>query len=253
MVKGSLNDWRTAMINHNLQGLEESFHFDRSQDDERIVEFNLPHWDLYRETFSDFHKDNSNFKNFLQKYNRFIIRLTPKKGIKELPRFYSLNIYSLDDCKKFLKKIITESEKFKENHNKYDIALAEYEPATYGGIILSNSEQVIIETLREYHYKNRKTRLRGLVGICEEENPDLSFKLDLTKIGHIEDKIYFKSKVNQKETKRQLSITRKALKYLDISRDTFNPLFLRGYFEFVHTKNSGIKFWDYKINKPFLK
>lgn len=253
MARGSLNDWRTAMINHNLKGLEEDFQFDRSQDDERIIDANLPHWDLHRETFLDFYENDSNFKDFLNKYNRYIIRLTPKKGIKKLPRFYSLNIYSMDDCKKFLKKVTTESEKFKKNQNKYNLALTEYEPATHGGVILSNPEQVIAETLREHHYQNKKTRLRGLVGICENENPDLSFKLDLTKIGHIEDKIYFKSKVNQKETKRQLNIIKKTLKYLDISRDTFNPLFLRGYFEFVHTQNSGIKFWDYKINKPFLK
>lgn len=252
MAKGSLNDWRVSMIQSGLEKLEEAFSFDRDKDDERIIKANLPHWDIHRETFLDFCKDNSKFKEFSQKYSQYIIRLTPKRGIKGLQRFYSFNIYSLRDCNKFLKEVTTEYKKFKENHNNYDLAITEYEPATHGGVIISTPEHVLAETLREHHPKVKKTHLRGLVGICEGENPDISFKLDLTKIGHVEDKTNFKSKVNEKESNRQLKIIKKAINYLEVSRDTFNPLFLRGYFEFVHTKNSGIKFWDYKINEAFL-
>ena len=182
-----------------------------------------------------------------------MLRIIPKEGVKGLPRFFTFDIYSWENCLSFI-ELITETQSakgfsFKSNYNSYDFGLSEYEPASYSGVIVSNQETLRAESSREIHYKDgKRRRLSGLQAICEGKTPDVSCLISLEK----PETSWF-ANCPESVAQHQILIIKKVLSHLDLAHDSFSPLFMQGYFEWVHTKTGKIKFWDYKTNPSFYQ
>jgi hypothetical protein len=252
MGKQDMYSWRAAMLEHKLEKLGGKFYFDRLEDAARLASSGLPRWETIKVPYEEFTEGNITLQKFLSNHNRFLLGVIPKKGTEGLTRGFSKDIWSWEDCLEFLKDPERNKTEFHKFPKQYNLKVAEYEPATHGGVIVSNPKGIRAETIREHHYTQRKTRLRGLSGLCEGETPDLSCRMDLTRTGHITDKTSWEENAPVKEIARQRRIILQALHYLELTRDSFNPHFMRGYFEFVCTDQKGetiIKFWDYKDPK----
>jgi len=229
---GTISDWIIEMEKAGLNKLARAFHSKKLKDYERLKKTGLPTFDDFIVPFRQFQKENKNLEEFLSKYKGFVIRAIP--NTKELPRRYKIGIHTFEDCQKFLDQNVQ-----KENQDKYSVFLTEHEPTNKSGIIISKRDKLFFE-IGEC----------GLDELSHGRDPSISCIIDFTKIGHISDKTQWKIKKNKQNEKLMYNV----LRYIEISRDNFNPLFIKGYFEFVKTKKTNrIKFVDYKINKSYLK
>jgi len=267
MAKSSLYEWRAGMRKAGMVELEEEFHFDRAEDDARVISSCLPHWDSYRTSAEEFTKDNLELQEFLRRYPKFMIKMRPKSGTKGLSRYYLKGIRNWNNCQNFLKETAAKYPSFKENFEKYNISLAEYEISTYGGVIISNQKTLSLDILKEYYSRKEKERIGGLAGLCDnQEIPDLSIQIELRDVGHCQDKTTYRTKRNKDHRKfheipdlekekirKLLKVSSEALRYIELTRDNFNPLFMPGYFEFVYAKKAGIKFIDFKDNPKYYE
>lgn len=234
----TISDWIIAGKNKGLEGAVKDFHTEKLEDDRRLIESGLPVFDRFETPYSDFFKQNKALMKFLSRYNSFIIRALPVKGKNDLPRRPKIGLHSFEECKKFLLKLFSEDKAMVGNEKFYNVSLVEHAKNRGSGIIVSNPRKVLVD-----------------LGKCNLEqlshgyNPTLSCNIDLTGVGHITDKIKWLIEGNP----RDKEIMWKALRYIELSRDTFNPYYMRGYFEFIILEKDRIVFWDYKINPMYLK
>ncbi len=241
--KTSMYDWNIAMQERGMKKLAKQFTINRMKDDERLKNSGLPYFKNFVTDCKNFNKQNQDLMEFISSYNEFMVRVLPLPQRKDLPRrFKRGGVYTFEHCKDFLDKLFAQDKELKGNEDFYKISLSETEVNLAGGNIVSTPSKVIIECKREINGKE------GLSGLCYGENPDLTGIIDLTKLGHLQDKItWIPKKSNLKP------VLLKTLSYIELTRDSFNPFFMRGYFEWLYVKSKRIVFWDYKVNKFFQK
>lgn len=152
---------------------------------------------------------------------------------QNLPRKYKIGLHSFEEAEEFLQHSI--DNKTKDN---YRILITEHELNNKSGIIISRGKDLLIEVGNF-----------GLDELTHGKPPSASLRIDFTKVGHISDKFFWEIKPNSEIEK----LIKRSLNYIELTRDSFNPLFKRGYFEFVVTETNRIIFLDYKTNEMYLK
>jgi len=248
MAKQSMYDWQADILKKDLPKLAKAFNINRQEDDERLANSGLPYFHQFTTSYQDFNQQNPDLVEFISDYKEFMIRALPTE--KGLPRTYKRGgLFTLEDCKEFLDYTFTQNPDYIGKQKSYDIKLAETEIKKAGGVIISTPEKVLIEIKKERKIRNQNKMNGGLSGLCYGANPDQTIIIDLTGLGHIDDKTTWM------QDKPELSkIMLRALDYLKLSGkdDNFNPHYMRGYFEFVQTKLNRIVFWDFK-NQAFFQ
>jgi len=225
----TMSDWTISMREKGLKDLAKSFHTEKKEDAKRLENSGLPGFEGIRIPYCKFKRNNRKLMNFLEEYKSFTIRALPEDS--NLPRRYEKRVRNFKGCAKFLKKNVKKGQDYK-------VYITKQEPQERSAIIISNDQEVRVE-----------------VGICDLDklshggNYTLSCRIDLTKTGHLENKIEC-SKEGDKKDKETM---KRALRFLELTRDSFNPLFIKGYFELILTRSGKIKFVDYKINQMYLK
>ncbi|MEE9525572.1 MAG: hypothetical protein V3V78_03125 [Candidatus Woesearchaeota archaeon] len=228
---GTISDWIISLKKEGLEDFAERYHTEKSIDDKRLIDSGLPAFDRMKIGYHEFTEENVG--EFLSEYERFIVRALPAKGRSDLPRRPKIGVKTYEECKKFLNELF--SGELKGEEDNYNVSLVEIAENKGSGIIISRSNDVLIEI-----------GSCGLMELSHGADPDLSCRIDLAGIGHITDKMCWGKGKDEKTV-------RSVLKYIELTRDNFSPLFMRGYFEFVITNKNDIKFWDYKVNDMYLK
>ena len=233
-MKKTISDYVVKLRSLGLEKQAENFHTEKIKDMERLRKSGLPQFNWLKLPYSEFNIQNTELIDFLSKYNGFVIRALPtEQGYKKgFTRRSKRGFFSFEDCKDFLTSII------KTNRNYYDVGITNWEPTKCGGIIISKAENLRAEFDIELDQLEHG-----------ETIPFISFLIDFTKLGHISDKTTH----YLKQTFKNEKLSRKVLDCLTLNKDSFNPLFKRGYFEFVITKTNKIRFLDYKVNPMYLK
>jgi len=157
---------------------------------------------------------------------------------KDFPRRYKLGIKNLEECEEFFGSVFEEHGKMEESYRSQFVILAsEMEEQVKAGIIFSSRKSLIIEVSNE-----------GLDKFSHGGKPSTGFFIDYSKIGHLENKSQWTGRKSHEDKK----LIKDVLRYITLNPDSFNPLFVYGYFEFVQTKTKQIKFVDYKANEAYL-
>jgi len=230
MAGKTISNWIAEARKRNVD--LEVFKTSKKQDMSRLRSLELPQFDSFDVPYTEFRKDSKTLMKFLKKHRRITIRAlpTPSGDKKGFTREYENNWpSSFRSCMQFLGKII------KGNIKDYDVGISAWEPNDYGFILISGERYIRAEIAR-----NVENLSHG------EESPISSFVLDRAKVGHLEDKIIWLIKEGESAT-----ILLKALRAIKAPFDSFNSIFLEGYFEGVVTK-TGIRFLDYKSNPAYL-
>jgi hypothetical protein len=225
----TMSDWIIAMQTKGLESLAKSIHTNKIEDAKRLENSGLPVFKGMRLPYREFHKQNQDLIKFLKSCEGVVIRALPINP--KLPRRYKIGVRSFEECEEFLRHHVKKGQ-------EYEVYITEWEAQERSAIIISNPKEVRLEVGR-----------CNLDELSHEENCSLSCRIDLTRIGHLENKTEWGKKGDKKDRKTM----QKALRDLELTRDTFNPLFRRGYFELVLTQSGKIKFVDYKINPMYLK
>jgi len=244
--KSSMYDWKIAMYNAGLDKEARDFEFDRLADDERVVQLGLPYFKRIVIPYKDFIQEPEELKEFMLKYEEFMIRVLPSPEKKDLSRRYNKEgIYNFKDCKNFLDYLFSKDKELIGNEKFYNISLTEHEFTDICGVLVSNQQRIILESKKSNKNKG------GLDALCGGENPNLSYIIDLSIFGYLNEKTSWIPQINKKN-KRISEIMLRALSYVELTRDRLNPFYMRGYFEWLHAKKSDrIIFWDYKDKEIF--
>jgi hypothetical protein len=160
------------------------------------------------------------------------VRNLPLPHRTDLKRIAEIDLRGFEACKEF------SDEAVRGNENNYRVLISEFNhnPA-YGGTLISSPRYI------------RGELGTGVASLClGREIPLASFEIDKGKIGYITDKTEWKLKTS-KEAK---SVLWKALMYITLKHDMFDPIMHKGYFEFVVKKNLDIRFIDFKDNEWYL-
>lgn len=244
----SMYDWKIAMYKAGLEKEARDFEFDRIADDERLVQSGFPYFKRIVIPYKVFIKEPKKLKEFMLKYKEFMIRVLPSPEKKDLPRRYKIGgVYNFKDCKEFLNYLFSKDKELIGNQEFYNISLTEHEFTDIGGNLISNQQRVIIESKKSNKNKS------GLAALCEGQNPDLSCVIDLSMQGYLNEKINWIPEITD-NNRKIFEIMLRALSYIELIRDRSDPLYMKGYFEWLHTKKSDrIIFWDYKNQEIFYK
>ncbi len=232
---GTVSDWIIEMENAGLDKIATLFHSEKLQDYKRLKESGLPTFDDFIIPYNQFDKGNKTLKDFLSKYEGFVIRAIP--NTKELPRKYKIGVYSFDDCLDFLTKNVQ-----REHKEKYSVLLTDHEPTTWAGIIISKPQDVLIEVAQSGLDELSHGQVTPSGGYFAKHGCN-----------------HFRSMRYNTEDVQQKILMWRAMQYLrkDLQSDSDlfpNIAFKKGYFEFVTTeRNDRIKFLDYKVNEMYLK
>jgi hypothetical protein len=230
MNLGSISDWKLAKDKKDLE--TRIVNTNKLEDYQRIKDANLPHFEDFFLDYLNFSLDNPSLLTFLSECESIVLRAIPK--ISKLPKRHVIGDLSFRQCRDFLKKVIPKNKK-----DHYQIFLTRHEITNKSGIIISKPKKLILE-MGDF----------GLDDLEHGRTPSLAYLIDFYKLGHLENKETWLKEGNPYLRK----IGKKALDYIRINPDSFNPLFLRGYFEFVVTeKKNQIKFLDYKIDEMYLQ
>jgi len=214
-------------------------HSEKSEDDARLEASGLPTYKRFKLPYNDFSKEKQVIINFLNKYKSCLIRALPIEGRSDLPRRPKKGfVTSFEECEEYFTTLFSIDKDLIGNEDFYYTSFVEVEKSIKSGVIISSLDRLLIEI-----GENLDKLSHG------EETPSASYIIDFTKIGYISNKENWIIEGNQKDK----NLVKRALKYITLNRDSFNPLFMKGYFEFVVTESDKIKFWDYKINKAYLK
>ncbi|MDD5253720.1 MAG: hypothetical protein PHG05_01270 [Candidatus Nanoarchaeia archaeon] len=227
----NISDWVIAAEKERID--LGRFHSDKLEDWRRLKGSGLPIYDFIIVHVEDIKAGDPLVSNFLNKYPRFVVYAIP--NTKEMPRRYKLNLKSFEECNNFLRETINP-----RDCKKYTIILEDYGVGDkIGGVIISKNSEVLIEAAEGTLEKMS----HGDIPLF------LSCKIDLGKVGHIENKMeWFIGKNNL-----NMKFVRFIIDYIDLAKDIFNPHLMKGYFEFIITNNDELKFLDYKINEMYLK
>ena len=237
MAGGTISDWIVSLRNAGFEEFAESFHTEKSGDDKRLIESGLPIFDRFQVPYPQFTEDNKEVMGFLLKYEQFVVRALPIEGRCDLSRRPKIGVYTFDECREFLDELFLE-DKFRGNEEFYNVSLVEREPAKESGIIISREGDMLID-IGEC----------GLDKLSHGENPSASCSVDFSRIGYITNKMHWTVGGNLEDEK----LVQRVLRYIELSRDSFNPHFMKGYFEFLVTDSDRIVFWDFKVNEMYLK
>ena len=211
----------------------EEFESDKDSDMARLSASELPHFEEFRLPYHDFIRENNRLMQFLSKHERVTIRAlpTPEGRKKGFTRKYEKNWPSaFEKCMQFLEPVV------KGNEEYFTVGLTAYEPNEYGFVLIPGERYIRAEIAHDVEKLSHG-----------EEDPLVSLVIDKAKIGHLEDKITWLKKEDPEAAKALLE----ALNCIQAPFDSFDPIFLEGYFEGVITK-TGIKFIDYKTNQSYL-
>ena len=218
------------MKSKGLESLAAAFHSEKVEDAKRLEKSGLPVFRGYRLPYPEFKKENSELIDFLRSCKKgVVIRALPQTP--KLPRRYKIGVKGFEPCLGFLKQNVVQG-------NTYIVYLTEWEPQDKSAIIISGQRE-----------------LRAEVGNCSLDELShgrictLSGIIDFTRIGHVEDKTIWQRKGDLRDRK----FLNQALRFLELTRDSFNPLYRRGYFELISTESGKVKFVDYKINPMYIK
>jgi len=230
-----MSDWEAEMRKRGFESLAEKIHTERIEDMVRLGESGLPQYDFLTLPYMQFKKDNNELTQFIEKYQEqkqgFCIRALPtKEGMREgLTRKFKFDYMDYQDMKDFLK------ENIKEPYSSWNVGLTNWEPNSYGGIIILNENQTIIEMAREEEGGVRATGYGEVIPVRGER-------------GFVRGTYYHGLRYNTTNIKER-QILWKALQEVMKNPKTCEG----GYFEFVVTeRNNKIMFIDYKINPLYL-
>lgn len=230
MVGETMSDWEIAIRNAGRVNSANAIHTDKIEDAERLRKSGLPQYRGLQLPYNKFMRDNRGLSDFLEFCKGgVVIRALPQT--KDLPRRYKIGVNGFEECLAFLKENVVQGE-------SYIVYLTEWEPQSKSGIVISNAGGLRAEIGN-----------CGLDELSHGRDPTLSCTINLTKIGHLEDKIVWQ---RRGEPEDRIFLER-ILKTLELTRDRFNPHYRRGYFELVLTENGKIRFVDYKVNSNYLK
>ncbi|MFC1682052.1 hypothetical protein ACFL0X_00355 [Nanoarchaeota archaeon] len=228
-MAGTISDWVIEMENKGLGSLAKAFHSEKVEDQKRLRKSGLPVYADFQTTYAEFNSDNIELTQFLRRYSKVVIRALP--NTRKFPRRYKIGVAGFENCKEFL-----EREVLPENAGLYRVLLSEWQPDKRSGIIISRLDSVIAEVSDA-----------GLDAFSHGAEPTAGCLIDFWKVGHRENKTTWRGKENER------SLILRALDAIELSRDSFNPYYRRGYFEFLETQKGELKFLDYKINKAYLR
>lgn len=227
--RGSVRDW---IIAAQEKGIDLSYlDSDKVEDTRKLELLDIPIDLNYACPYSEFTKENKALTSFMKKYRYFCVRAIPIPSRKDLPRKPKLDLRSFEECKSFIDEAV------KCHENEYNVIISEFSPQIYGGTLISASRYV------------RGEIGKSLADLCLcKEVPLASFEIDRGKTGHITDKTDWKLQTD----KRAKQALWKALMHITLKHDMFDPIMLRGYFEFVVKENLDIRFVDFKDNEAYL-
>lgn len=228
-LRGTIRDW---IISAREKGIDLSYlDSDKVEDTRKLELLDIPLDANYTCLYLEFKKENKELMDFMKQYKQFCVRAIPLAHRKDLPRRPKLDLRSFEECKDFV------DEATKGHEKDYNVIVSEFSSQIYGGTLISASRYV------------RGEIGKSLADLCLcKELPLASFELDKGKIGYITDKIEWKLNTDNKAK----SALWKALMYITLKHNMFDPIIHRGYFEFVVRKNMNIKFVDYKDNEWYL-
>lgn len=234
--QGTMSDWIIALEQVGSDCLAESFRSQKLEDNQRLKESGLPRLTELIVAYPEYKAENPLVSNFFSEYDALVIRAIPTT--QTLPRRYKKGIHSFEESQKFLEEVIE-----KGNESLYSVFLTEYEPQEYSGIIISRTEEVLIEISRA-----------GL-------NDFSHGKVNPSAGGHFAEHNFnhFKSMRYTTNNRKQRKLIWQVLQYLreedQPSDSDLFPLikFKRGYFEWVITPAGKIKFLDYKTAEGYLR
>lgn len=226
----TMSDWIISMKARGLQDLANGFHSEKVEDLKRLEESGLPVFSGLSVAYFNFKRENAELMIFLKScVEGIVIRALP--NTPQHPRRYKIGVKGFEECEKFLRENVVSGA-------EYNVYMSEWEPQDRSAIIISSPEKVLLEV-----------GSCGLDELSHGGDTTLSFKIDLTKIGHLENKATW----TKQGDSRDREVAKQALKEITLNPDSFNPLYLRGYFEIVATTRGKVKFVDYKINQLYLK
>lgn len=252
---GKMSDWITLLKGAGCGDLAHGLHTGKLEDYNRLRDSGLPRWADFEVDYTQFRKDNKRLSRFLSKYNGFVIR-----AIQTSPPFNrraKVGVDSFDECVEFLESIIDRKEE-----ETYKVLLTQHEETDRCGIIISRDDELIIEMAngRDLAGLERGTcrvKARGVFNHHKNGNCE----------NHFRSMQFFMSKRSHKKNIEWKILMWNALQFIRLDSGceygdlmygnsmqfpTFR--FLKGYFEFVVTKQSDvIKFADYKTNPAYLK
>ena len=229
MAWGTISDWIKEGRGKGLEKAVDKFHTEKLEDSRRLENSGLPVYEGMVLHYLDFHSANKDLMDFLNKHYGFVVRAIP---LPSWPRRYKIGVRNFKECIDFLQGVVG------GNGGLYSVYITGWEQQIKSGIIFSNPRKVIAEVGE-----------CGLDELSHGHNPVASCIIDLTGVGHITDKATWLKEGGFKDQE----FLWKALKHIELSRDSFNPHYRKGYFEFAQTKSGRILFVDYKINSMYLK
>ncbi|MBR9701677.1 hypothetical protein GOV13_02020 [Candidatus Pacearchaeota archaeon] len=214
---------------------------------ERLRKSGLPQYDWFECSYEEFKGENLELVNFIDKYldrgEGFCVRALPTKegGIKGFVRKPRLGFMDFGLMKDFLES------KIKDNDEFYRVGLSNWEPSNYGGTIISDSNDAIIEINPE-EKGGLRTLSAGKGNFSLGEFKHWGRNARNFKRMHYSTKDIHERKIMWKA----LQFLRKDL---PSDSDTFpNISFISGFFDFVVTgEKDNIRFLDYKTNEAYLK
>jgi len=231
-VRGSVKDW---ILVAKEKGIDLScYDSDKNEDLKKLEKLDLPQDRSFSCSYYDFVETNRELMNFMNHYERFIVRAIPIPEKKDLPRKPQLNLKGFESCKRFAE------EATKGNEQDYTIIISEFAQQIYGGVLIVGKRYVRGEIGKD------------LVNLCFGKDIPLgSFILDRRGLGHIEDKtIWFNGESGEEKDARKYLW--RAFNHLRFGDDSFDPILYMGYFEFIVRTSGEIKFVDYKDNENYL-
>ncbi len=181
-------------------------------------------------SYPEFNNQNKTLIDFLRVCDKgIVIRALP--NTPKYPRRYKIGVRGFEECVRFLEESIAPG-------IEYTIYMTEWEPQDRSAIIISSPERVLLEV-----------GSCGLDELSHGGETNLRLGVNFTKIGHLEDKT---SWLKQGDP-RDRQVASQALKEITLNPDSFNPLYMRGYFEIVGTTSGKVRFIDYKVNEMYLR
>jgi len=230
---GTIRDW---VISARKNGLDLSgLDSDKEEDIRKLESLGLPIETSYSCPYGAFDNSNELLARFMANKNLFCVRAIPIKSKKDLPRKPKLGLRNFEECRSFLEEAV------RGHEEEYSVLISEFSAQIYGGIIISSMPII------------RGEIGKSLVELSHSrENAIVGFELNKMLIGHMNDKISWRLDEKNKDVKKAQDYLIRALMHLRIGDDSFDPFFLRGYFEFVVKEKGDIKFVDYKDNEAYL-
>ena len=235
-MSGMISDWIIAMDRAGITDLAADFHTKKLEDDERLIKSCLPITPGFKLQYTDFSRDNKALMAFLAEHpvdlhHDFVTRAIPDGP--DLTRRFKVPTKSYEEIGDFLRQEIAEG-----NEHRYSVFLTARETNRSCGVIISRDTDVMVEIGGD-----------DLPALCHGEDPVASCYIDLTGVGHLENKMHW----GIEGTHDAQRLVRRSLDLIELTRDSFNPHYRKGYFEFVVTEvTDRVLFVDYKVNPRYF-